>query len=101
MYRKWTKLYTMTKYVSTWHDEEVLCLIPSDGERFGAEVPADLLEEFQTTRARLRELGEQIADITDAPRLAEDARRAALTPKQRRDEDYAGAIAKFQERLSA
>jgi hypothetical protein len=66
-----------------------------DGEKY------QLITEWGLIARNWKASSNQIADITDAPRLAEDARRAALTPKQRRDEDYAGAIAKFQERLSA
>lgn len=78
----------MPKYLSTWNEEFTLTVWESDSE-LAAEVPAELIAELEAARDHLDRIGKQIYEITDAPRQAEIKRRAALTPKQRRDEDLA------------
>lgn len=87
------------KYTSYWTDRKSLDISPSDGP-FGAEVPESLLTQLEIARKVVWAIEDQIHDLTEAPRLAEEQRRAALTPKQRRDEDYAKAIAILSGRLN-
>lgn len=68
---------------------------------FAGDVPDELIEEFSSLIARAHEVGKRINALAIAPLIAEGKRRKALTPKQRRDEDYQKALAKFQERTSA
>lgn len=65
------------------------------------EVPDELFAEFNSAIARAEEIGARIRELADAPMLAERARRESLTPKQRRAEDYAKAIASFEAKLHA
>ena len=80
----------MPKYLSTWNEEFTLTVWESDSE-LATEVPAALLEELEQTRQKLEQIGKRIYELTDAPWQKEQARRSALTPAQRRAEDFAKA----------